>query len=173
MWKNSYAVGNDLIDNQHRELFAMTDDLVDAIRRRKGSAGPDACARAVTFLKDYTVKHFSDEEDLQAALGYAGLTIHKKAHLAAHRAEHGHDRPRRIQRHDRIGAARNREHRQRKRRFQDRGMGYACDITPPKLYRGQRPFLIGGKTVKCALGAMAVFFNRAPALPDEAHTAPA
>jgi CheY-specific phosphatase CheX len=43
------------------------------------------------------------------------------------------------------------------------GMGYVCDITPPKLYRGQRPFLTGGKAVQCELGTIAVFFNPGPA----------
>jgi hemerythrin len=79
MWKNSYAVGNDLIDAQHRELFRMSDDLVEAIRK-EGQAGRDACARAVVFLKDYVVKHFADEEALQADLGYADLVRHKKLH---------------------------------------------------------------------------------------------
>ncbi|MDR2132572.1 MAG: bacteriohemerythrin [Clostridiales Family XIII bacterium] len=79
MWKDAYAIGNELIDDQHRELFRMSDDLVDAIRQ-DGEAGRDACARAVTFLKDYVVKHFADEEALQADLGYEGLARHKKLH---------------------------------------------------------------------------------------------
>jgi hemerythrin len=79
MWKDSYAVGNALIDSQHRELFGMADELVATVRR-KGADSPATCARAVTFLKDYVVKHFSDEEALQAALGYAGLANHRKLH---------------------------------------------------------------------------------------------
>jgi hemerythrin len=79
MWKDVYAVGNEIIDSQHRELFRMSDDLVETIRRQ----GPDsaaACAQAVSFLKDYVVKHFADEEALQASLGYAGLEAHKVLH---------------------------------------------------------------------------------------------
>jgi hemerythrin-like metal-binding protein len=282
MWKNSYAVGNDLIDGQHRELFAMTDDLVDAIRRREGSAGPEACARAVAFLKDYTVKHFSDEEDLQTALGYEGLAVHKKLHIdfvatvmdyekrllesdfdskvmqqfagkvlgwliyhvvgedkkitakvadaarsVPDRAEPaqfdvcfadsaceglGHllsipvrvtpETPRGSEKGDisvsvgLIGDCPGKAEflfplvtalrivqsmaMIEPDEFNDMvesalreianivsgsaaskiaEMGYVCDITPPKLYRGQRPFLIGGKSVKCDLGTMAVFFN--------------
>jgi hemerythrin len=79
MWKDAYAVGNELIDSQHRELFRMADDLVEAIRRQ-GPDGPAACAQAVAFLKDYVVKHFADEEALQATLGYAGLEAHKVLH---------------------------------------------------------------------------------------------
>jgi hemerythrin len=79
MWKDAYAVGNELIDSQHKELFRMSDDLVETIRRQ----GPDsaaACAQAVAFLKDYVVKHFADEEALQASLGYAGREAHKVLH---------------------------------------------------------------------------------------------
>jgi hemerythrin-like metal-binding protein len=79
MWKDAYAVGNELIDGQHKELFRMVDEFVDAMRRK----GPDsraACARAVAFLKDYVVKHFADEEALQASLRYEGLPEHKILH---------------------------------------------------------------------------------------------
>jgi hemerythrin len=79
MWKDSYAVGHDLIDSQHKELFRMTDDLGEALQRQDGD-GPAACARAVAFLKDYVVKHFADEEALQASLGYAGLEAHRRLH---------------------------------------------------------------------------------------------
>ncbi|MDR1194460.1 MAG: bacteriohemerythrin [Peptococcaceae bacterium] len=79
MWKNSYAVGNALIDSQHMELFRMADELVATVRRQDANS-PEACARAVTFLKDYVVKHFADEEALQAALGYSGLERHRQLH---------------------------------------------------------------------------------------------
>jgi hemerythrin-like metal-binding protein len=79
MWKDAYAVGHELIDEQHRELFRMTDDLMTAIRRKDAEASK-ACENAVCFLKDYVVRHFADEEELQAALGYEGLAAHKKLH---------------------------------------------------------------------------------------------
>jgi hemerythrin len=79
MWKDAYAVGNELIDSQHKELFRMADDLAAAMSRE----GPDsraACARSVGFLKNYVVKHFADEEELQASLRYEGLPGHKILH---------------------------------------------------------------------------------------------
>ncbi|MDR2006412.1 MAG: bacteriohemerythrin [Acidaminococcales bacterium] len=79
MWKEAYAVGNELIDSQHKELFRMADEFMDTMRRK----GPDsqmACARAVGFLKSYVVKHFADEEALQASLNYKGLAEHKILH---------------------------------------------------------------------------------------------
>ena len=32
MWKDSYRLGVDRIDNQHIELFRMTEDLVNAVK---------------------------------------------------------------------------------------------------------------------------------------------
>jgi hemerythrin len=79
MWKESYAVGHDLIDSQHKELFRMTDELT-AVLRRQDADSSAACAQAVVFLKNYVVKHFADEEALQASLGYAGLEAHRCLH---------------------------------------------------------------------------------------------
>ncbi|MDR1322451.1 MAG: bacteriohemerythrin [Gracilibacteraceae bacterium] len=79
MWKESYAVGHELIDSQHKELFRMTDELT-AVLRRQDADSSAACAQAVVFLKNYVVKHFADEEALQASLGYAGLEAHRCLH---------------------------------------------------------------------------------------------
>ena len=79
MWKDAYAVGNELIDSQHKELFRMVDEFVDTMRRNDPDSRA-ACARAVAFLKDYVVKHFADEEALQASLHYKGLPEHKILH---------------------------------------------------------------------------------------------
>ena len=32
MWKNSYRIGVEQIDQQHIELFRMTEDLVNAVK---------------------------------------------------------------------------------------------------------------------------------------------
>jgi hemerythrin len=79
MWKDAYAVGNELIDSQHRELFRMADDFVGAMRRKDPDSRA-ACARAVGVLKDYVVKQFADEDALQASLNYEGLPEHKVLH---------------------------------------------------------------------------------------------
>jgi hemerythrin len=79
MWKDAYAVGNELIDGQHKELFMITDNLVSTLRRR-GKDAPAACERAVGFLKNYVIKHFADEEAFQESIGYEGLSVHRRLH---------------------------------------------------------------------------------------------
>lgn len=77
MWKDSYRLGLERIDNQHIELFRMTEDLVNAV---KDGAGVEAYQKALGFLKDYVIYHFRDEEAYQASIGYSGIAAHKAEH---------------------------------------------------------------------------------------------
>ncbi len=77
MWKESYRLGVDRIDEQHIELFRMTEELIRAIESR---ASTEAYQKALGFLKDYVVYHFADEEQYQASIGYSGLAEHQKEH---------------------------------------------------------------------------------------------
>lgn len=77
MWKESYRIGIDRIDNQHIELFRMTAELVNAI---ENGAETGVFQKAIDFLKRYVVYHFKDEEEYQASVCYDGLEAHKKMH---------------------------------------------------------------------------------------------
>ena len=77
MWKESYRIGIDLIDRQHEELFRATDTLVRAI---EANADKQTFRQTITFLMDYTFRHFHDEEAYQASIHYSGMEDHKKAH---------------------------------------------------------------------------------------------
>lgn len=77
MWKESYRIGIDIIDNQHIELFQRTDELLEAIN---SNADAQRFRETINFLKNYVVQHFHDEEEYQASIGYSELEIHKKAH---------------------------------------------------------------------------------------------
>lgn len=69
--------GNALIDSQHRQLFGAVNSLMDACSQGKGRA---QIQQTVTFLSDYVVKHFGDEERLQVQSNYPGYTGHKQFH---------------------------------------------------------------------------------------------
>ena len=77
MWKDSYRLGVDRIDNQHIELFRMTEDLVNAV---KDGAAVGVYQKALGFLKDYVIYHFRDEEEYQASIHYSGMEAHKEEH---------------------------------------------------------------------------------------------
>ena len=77
MWKDSYRLGVERIDQQHMELFRMTEALVNAV---KAGAGVEEYQKALGFLKDYVVYHFRDEEAYQASIHYDGMAAHKEEH---------------------------------------------------------------------------------------------
>jgi hemerythrin-like metal-binding protein len=80
MWKETYRLGVETIDNQHQQLFSMVDDLVKVIDDSEHADYKKKCADAVSFLYDYTVKHFRFEEGYQASIGYKDIDAHKLQH---------------------------------------------------------------------------------------------
>lgn len=77
MWKDTYKLGIETIDAQHRELFGMAGRLLHAVEDGKGA---QEVGQAVAFLKEYVVKHFRDEEAYQASIQYKGLAEHRALH---------------------------------------------------------------------------------------------
>ncbi len=69
---------NAIIDSEHKTLFKAVNDLMDKVSTGKGKESVDG---AVTFLLDYTKKHFSHEEDLQQKSSYPGMVAHKTWHV--------------------------------------------------------------------------------------------
>jgi hemerythrin len=77
LWKDSLLIGVPQIDNQHRKLVEAIDALLAACSQGHGR---DAIEKTLYFVVDYTKKHFSDEEKLQAQYGYPGLAAHTRIH---------------------------------------------------------------------------------------------
>ncbi len=78
-WEPGLETGNRLIDSQHKELIEKINDLLEACASGKGRSEINAMAQ---FLKDYTKKHFDDEEQLQKRFKYPDRVNHKKYHEA-------------------------------------------------------------------------------------------
>ncbi len=77
-WNESFRLGDDLIDGQHRTFFRMVAQAEESMDR--GSV--EAVARNLNFLAAYAVMHFRDEERLMSACHYPGLAEHQRAHQA-------------------------------------------------------------------------------------------
>jgi diguanylate cyclase (GGDEF)-like protein/hemerythrin-like metal-binding protein len=78
VWQEGYECGQPLIDGQHRHLFELANDLLDAALTH--DAAPAAFEVALDRLLTHVAGHFVDEEALLAAKGYQHLSAHKKAH---------------------------------------------------------------------------------------------
>jgi hemerythrin len=76
-WDSSLETGYQAVDNQHKQLVAAVNSLIDACRSGKGTA---EVSRTMDFLTGYTIKHFADEEKLQQRFEYPDYLVHKRYH---------------------------------------------------------------------------------------------
>jgi len=76
-WSDRFKTGMPEIDSQHRQLFKCINDLHEAM---KGGQGNEVVGHTLRFLRNYTARHFRDEESAMAKMGYPGLLAHKKLH---------------------------------------------------------------------------------------------
>ncbi|MDR0734541.1 MAG: hemerythrin family protein [Elusimicrobiota bacterium] len=76
-WDSALETGHELIDNQHKQLFAKLNSLVDAYDSNKGKAELE---KTLEFLAAYTIKHFADEEELQVKYNYPDYMRHRTIH---------------------------------------------------------------------------------------------
>ena len=77
MWKDSLKIGVSLIDSEHKELCDRIDQLFAACSKGQGK---EEIIKTVEFLESYTIKHFSDEEQLQRKSAYPKVKEHKQMH---------------------------------------------------------------------------------------------
>lgn len=76
-WKDSLSVGIKEIDDEHRELVNMVNDLHSAMSTGKGK---DALGGVLDRLINYTVSHFAHEEELMRKYSYPDSFKHTNEH---------------------------------------------------------------------------------------------
>ncbi len=76
-WDDSLSVGDLVLDNQHRQLFDLVNQLHDAMSRGQARQILD---KILDRLVCYTADHFRDEERRMLQAGYPGLAAHKAEH---------------------------------------------------------------------------------------------
>lgn len=78
-WSDDLSVGIQEIDEQHKVLVGLLNDLHSAISGHRGSA---ECRGILDRLAEYTRVHFSVEESLMRILGYPDHENHRHEHEA-------------------------------------------------------------------------------------------
>jgi hemerythrin-like metal-binding protein len=76
-WKESYSVGNEQIDAQHRQILDFINEMYAAIQL---DSAQTVVRPLLDRLVDYTVRHFRYEEGLMQAYGYPDLARHAELH---------------------------------------------------------------------------------------------
>lgn len=75
-----YLTGIELIDDEHKELFRIMNEVHDVITNDLLTDKYDEIVRLLDSLRTYTKVHFKDEEDYMERIQYKGLEAQKTAH---------------------------------------------------------------------------------------------
>ena len=76
-WKEKHSVGIAEIDAQHQRMFAIMNELNDAMATEKAK---DILEGILDRLVNYTATHFVTEERLMNEHGFAGHDSHQRVH---------------------------------------------------------------------------------------------
>ena len=76
-WNNSFSVNNSEIDNQHKKLVALVNELHDAMGQGKSR---DVLGGIFNELVSYTKYHFKSEENQMLNKNYPDYTAHRLEH---------------------------------------------------------------------------------------------
>lgn len=77
IWKEAYSVNIAEIDNQHKKLIELINNLHDAMITGKAK---EEMSKILSGLVDYTLYHFATEEKIFDQYDFPGSKAHKKQH---------------------------------------------------------------------------------------------
>ena len=83
VFDETLVTGNEMIDNQHKELIGKIAALEEACETNRDKA---TAVKLLNYLADYTDFHFQAEEKLQEEMSYPGFAEHKTQHEEFRRA---------------------------------------------------------------------------------------
>ena len=83
-WESEYSVGVEKIDNQHKELMNLINDLISRSVEQApmGNRGENKkhFLKISALTRDYTLKHFRTEEKILSNTTYGKFEDHKREH---------------------------------------------------------------------------------------------
>ena len=78
--KPEYYIGIDMIDEEHKQLFKYADEAYELLHDEYTPDKYDRIDIILENLRDYTVKHFTDEEQYMESINYKKLFTQKVQH---------------------------------------------------------------------------------------------
>jgi PAS domain S-box-containing protein/hemerythrin-like metal-binding protein len=81
IWNDAYSVGVAEMDEQHKKLVGMINQLADC-HAAQSAESSEAFHEVLCRMFDYTRVHFKAEEDYLQRIGYPQLLAHEKEHTA-------------------------------------------------------------------------------------------
>lgn len=77
-WNDRFNIGVEGIDKAHQRLFSIVGKLLNLNEDRDKQQ--HACREGIKYFKNYTIKHFSEEEAYMQSINYSEYAIHKSLH---------------------------------------------------------------------------------------------
>lgn len=77
VWDDSYSLGIEAIDEQHKRLVYMLQDMEAAMNAGRGG---NLTLDVINRMREYAAEHFADEEALLEQHGYPNLPTHLAEH---------------------------------------------------------------------------------------------
>ena len=84
VWEDKYNLGIPVIDEQHRRLVDLCNELHDKLKQHRANEGAGWQVAMSTTLREavqYTKFHFEAEEKILTVAGYKNLAHHKQCHV--------------------------------------------------------------------------------------------
>lgn len=78
--KEEYKTGIEMIDEEHTRLFELAEEAYQLLQQEFLSDKYDQIMAIFEELKDYTKKHFRDEEEYMESIDYQAIFIQKAQH---------------------------------------------------------------------------------------------
>jgi hemerythrin-like metal-binding protein len=79
-WNDTYSIGIEIIDEQHKKFFSIINTLFDAMKEGKGD---ELVQPVLKELQDYVLYHFQSEETWMKMCNYPYIDKHKLEHHEA------------------------------------------------------------------------------------------
>ena len=78
--KPEYYIGIEMIDEEHKQLFKYADEAYELLNDEFTPDKYDKIEAILIKLRDYTEKHFTDEENYMESINYKKLFTQKIKH---------------------------------------------------------------------------------------------
>lgn len=79
---DEYLTGITLIDEEHRQLFRITEKAHHIVKAYSVADHYDEITQILSELSNYVEEHFRDEEEYMESIHYEGLEAQKRAHAS-------------------------------------------------------------------------------------------
>ena len=79
-WKEEYSIGVQLIDEQHKHLFVIGNNIYDLLENYLYEDKYDKIVMIINELREYTKYHFMTEEDYMLKIKYSKYFNQKVEH---------------------------------------------------------------------------------------------